>query len=80
MPVAHMKTLAIALDRYPVDQPVFFGSAIQDYISPSVLGIATTNYHCRNATIREFQDGHWLMLSSPNEVSTVLFSWIMDCI
>lgn len=70
----------IALDRYPVDQPVFFGSAIQDYFSPPVLGIATTNYHCQNATIREFQDGHWLMLSSPNEVNTVLFSWIMDCI
>ncbi|KAF9056498.1 Alpha/Beta hydrolase protein [Panaeolus papilionaceus] len=70
----------VALENYPIDKPVFFGAATHDYISRSVLGIATTNYHCKNATIREFHDGHWLMMSSPAEVNTALFSWIMDVV
>ncbi|PPQ63010.1 hypothetical protein CVT24_006116 [Panaeolus cyanescens] len=70
----------VPLDNYPVHKPVFFGAANHDYISRSVLGIATTNYHCKNATIREFHDGHWLMMSSPSEVNAALFSWIMDVV
>ncbi|KAF8973706.1 Alpha/Beta hydrolase protein [Flammula alnicola] len=70
----------IPLERYPVHQPVFFAAANHDYISRSTLGVAIINYNCKNATIREFQDGHWLMMSSPAEVNAALFSWIMDCI
>ncbi|KAF9474105.1 alpha/beta-hydrolase [Pholiota conissans] len=70
----------IPLEKYPVDQPVFFAAAFHDYISPAVLSIAIIKYHCKYVTVREFQDGHWLMMSSPREVNAALFSWIMDCI
>ncbi|KDR85323.1 hypothetical protein GALMADRAFT_234143 [Galerina marginata CBS 339.88] len=70
----------IPLERYPVKKPVFFAAANHDYISRSILGVAITNYHCTNPTVREFHEGHWLMLSSPAEVNVALVSWIMDCI
>jgi pimeloyl-ACP methyl ester carboxylesterase len=72
--------LAISLEKYTVNRPVFFAAAFHDYISPALLGIAVIKHNCKNATIREFQDGHWLMMSSPREVNAALFSWIMDCI
>ncbi|KJA25746.1 hypothetical protein HYPSUDRAFT_160201 [Hypholoma sublateritium FD-334 SS-4] len=68
----------IPREKYPVNQPVFFAAAMHDYISLGILSIATTKYHCKKATIREFHDGHWLMMSSPAEVNAALFSWIMD--
>jgi len=71
---------AIPLEKYPITKPVFFAAASHDYISLSVLGIATINHNCSNATIREFNDGHWLMLSSPAELNAAIFSWVMDCI
>jgi len=71
-------SVVIPREKYPVEKPVFFAAAMHDYISLGILGIATTKYHCKNATIREFYDGHWLMMSSPAEVNAALFSWIMD--
>ncbi|KAF8167780.1 Alpha/Beta hydrolase protein [Crassisporium funariophilum] len=67
-------------EQYPINKPVFFGAANHDYISRAVLGIATVKYHCKNATVREFHDGHWLPMSSPAEVNAALFSWIMDVV
>ncbi|KAF8078746.1 Alpha/Beta hydrolase protein [Lyophyllum atratum] len=61
-------------------QPVFFAAARHDYISRSVLGIATTNHNCQDASIREFSAGHWLMVSHHAEVNAALFSWIMDVV
>ncbi|TFK77217.1 alpha/beta-hydrolase [Pluteus cervinus] len=70
----------IPTDNYIVHKPVFFAAARHDYISWSTLGIATTNRHCRAATIREFSTGHWLMISSPSEVNHALFDWVMDVV
>ncbi|CAA7259938.1 unnamed protein product [Cyclocybe aegerita] len=70
----------IPLDSYPIHKPVFFAAANHDRISQSVLGIAVTSYHCKNTSVRKFNDGHWLMMSSPSEVNQALFSWIMDCL
>ncbi|KAF8898872.1 Alpha/Beta hydrolase protein [Infundibulicybe gibba] len=69
---------SVPLEKYPISKPVFFGAASHDYISRSVLGIASTNHQCKSAFIREFVTGHWLMLSMPTEVNRALFSWIMD--
>ena len=70
----------IPLDRYSVKQPVFFAAARHDYISRSVLGIAMTHYNCPEASIREFNAGHWLMISHPTEVNASIFNWIMDLV
>jgi len=70
----------IPLERYKIDQPVFFAAAHHDFLSRSVHGIASTKYDCNHATIREFQAGHWLMLSAPTLVNSALNSWIMDII
>ncbi|KAF8912984.1 Alpha/Beta hydrolase protein [Gymnopilus junonius] len=70
----------IPLELYHVAKPVLFAAATHDYISPAILGIATTNYHCKTSTIRQFNEGHWLMLSAPAELNVALLSWVMDCI
>ncbi|KAH0590873.1 hypothetical protein H2248_000990 [Termitomyces sp. 'cryptogamus'] len=70
----------IPLDRYSIKQPVFFAAAQHDYISRSVLGIAMTHHNCSEASIREFNAGHWLMISHPAEVNASIFNWIMDLV
>ncbi|GLB36032.1 putative alpha beta-hydrolase [Lyophyllum shimeji] len=71
---------AIPLENYVIKRPVFFAAARHDYISRSVLGIAMTNHNCQNASVREFNAGHWLMLSHAGEVNAALFNWIMDLV
>ncbi|KAF8647914.1 hypothetical protein AX16_006446 [Volvariella volvacea WC 439] len=71
---------SIPVEKYVIVKPVFFGAARHDYISRSVLGIATTNHHCPNARIQEFDAGHWLMLSCPSKVNYALNDWIMDIV
>jgi hypothetical protein len=72
--------LAIPFHKYCINQPVFFGAANHDYISRSIIGIASTYRTCKNATIREFQTGRWLMLSHPKQVNEALYTWIMDIV
>jgi len=71
---------AIPLEKYSVEKPVFFAAAHHDYISHALISIAQTKHHCKNVTVREFQAGHWLMMSTASELNVALFSWIMDCI
>ncbi|KAF9462115.1 Alpha/Beta hydrolase protein [Collybia nuda] len=71
---------SIPLDNYTIGQPVFFGAARFDYISHAVLGIAATNRHCKDASLREFNAGHWLILSNHTDVNRALLSWVMDIV
>ncbi|KAG6911529.1 hypothetical protein DXG01_011831 [Tephrocybe rancida] len=70
----------VPLEKYSIRQPVFFAAAQHDYISRSVLGIAVTKHNCQDASIREFNAGHWLMISHHAEVNASLFNWIMDLV
>ncbi|KAF5385312.1 hypothetical protein D9615_001415 [Tricholomella constricta] len=69
---------AVPPDKYIIKQPVLFAAASHDYISRSVLGIATTKHNCLEGSVREFSGGRWLMVSHDGEVNGALFNWIMD--
>lgn len=57
-------------------KPVFFAGAKQDYVCPSELGKAATAKNCTDATIREYDAGHWVMLSNAAELNEDLRAWI----
>ena len=67
---------AVPLDRYKLTKPAFFGGAKQDYICRSEMGKAVMATHCADATIREYDAGHWVMLSNAVEVNEDLKAWI----
>lgn len=67
---------AIPLERYTISKPVFFGAANFDYIALSALGQANVKKHCTDATICEFDAGHWVMLEKAGEVNKELENWV----
>ncbi|KAF8647910.1 hypothetical protein AX16_006442 [Volvariella volvacea WC 439] len=67
---------SIPVNNYAIARPVFFGGAKQDYVALSPLGKATTERFCSNATIREFDAGHWLLWEVKDELNKELQSWI----
>lgn len=67
---------AVPLDTYKLTKPVFFGGAKEDYICRSDVGKATTASYCTDATIREYDAGHWVMLSNAVELNEDLKAWI----
>jgi pimeloyl-ACP methyl ester carboxylesterase len=70
--------LVIPADRYDIDQPVFFGGCTRDYVCLPTLGQANLSKHCKNATYKEFDADHWVMLSHADEVNKELLAWIED--
>lgn len=68
---------AIPLERYEIKQPVFFGGAKRDYVCLSAMGKEIAEMFCgADLTTREFDAGHWLMLSAADEVNKALLDWI----
>lgn len=67
---------AIPLDKYDITKPVFFAAATNDYICLSAFGKTIVDKHCKNATIREFDAGHWVLLSHADELNGELEAWI----
>ncbi|KAF9455041.1 alpha/beta-hydrolase [Macrolepiota fuliginosa MF-IS2] len=70
----------IPLEKYNITKPVFLGSPTHDYISRSQISIVTVRHHCPNATIREFNDGRWFIISSARQINHALHSWVMDLV
>lgn len=72
--------VVIPLEKYRITKPVFFGTPTHDYISRTPISIAMINHHCPNATIREFNDGRWFIISSARQLNHALHSWVMDLV
>ncbi|KAF9521696.1 Alpha/Beta hydrolase protein [Crepidotus variabilis] len=68
----------IPIDKYRLEKPAFLATAKHDYVSPALLAIETMKNDCNNLTIREFYEGHWIMMASPAKLNEALYSWIMD--
>ncbi|EGN94119.1 hypothetical protein SERLA73DRAFT_188704 [Serpula lacrymans var. lacrymans S7.3] len=69
---------AIPISRYDISHPTFFGAALQDQICVASLGRAAMGKHCTNATIREFDADHWVILSHGEEVADALTQWVLE--
>ncbi|KAL0563178.1 hypothetical protein V5O48_018896, partial [Marasmius crinis-equi] len=63
--------------RYTLTLPVFFGAALDDYISLPSIGRDMTSRFCTNEKnkVHEFKANHWVHLQTPDEVNEALFDW-----
>ncbi|KAG7096103.1 hypothetical protein E1B28_006779 [Marasmius oreades] len=67
---------AVPQNRYVIRKPVFFGAALDDYVSLPSEGKELTKKFCMNATVRDFKANHWMHLQIPDEVNQALLDWI----
>ena len=63
-------------ERYEVTQPVFWAVTPQDYIGVAAHSRPVVAQFCKNATIREYDAGHWVLLSHPEALNKDLQAWI----
>ncbi|KAG5634550.1 hypothetical protein DXG03_005847 [Asterophora parasitica] len=67
----------IAPESYFIKQPVFFGSATQDYVCRPAFGrLATTQYTKGPLTIKEYETGHWVMWQAKEKLNQDLLEWV----
>lgn len=67
---------AVPQAQHIVQKPVFFGAAKSDYVALAAIGKFNTSQLCPNATVREFDTGHWVTWEAKDEVNKELLSWI----
>ncbi|KAF9255448.1 alpha/beta-hydrolase [Marasmius fiardii PR-910] len=60
-----------------LDVPVFFGAALDDYISLPAIGKELTSKFCTNekVAVHNFKANHWFHLHVPDQVNDVLLKW-----
>lgn len=68
----------IPAERYDLQQPVFFGGCSRDYICKPAMGQGSLAKHAKNATYKEFDADHWVILSHADEVNKELLAWIQE--
>jgi soluble epoxide hydrolase / lipid-phosphate phosphatase len=59
-----------------ITAPVFFGAALRDAVCLAQIGKQTTFEHCKNATVKEFDTGHFVQFEAKDEVNKELKAWI----
>ncbi|KAJ8083473.1 hypothetical protein PM082_009347 [Marasmius tenuissimus] len=71
------KSKEVPLSCYTLNLPVFFGAALDDYISLPSIGRDMTTRFCKHEKTRvhDFKASHWLHLQIPEEVNEVLLDW-----
>ncbi|KAK1235751.1 hypothetical protein PQX77_001009 [Marasmius sp. AFHP31] len=70
----------IPLARYTLDIPVFFGAALDDYISLPSIGKDMTATFCKHekTRIHDFKANHWVHLHVPEQVNEVILDWLIS--
>ena len=67
----------------PASAPIFFGAAKHDAICLPSLGYETftqKEFEDHSVTTREYDAGHWLILSKADEIAHDLEAWIEDTV
>lgn len=59
-----------------ISAPVFFGAALRDAVCLAQFGKQHITRYCKNATVKDFDTGHWLQLEAADEVNRELKAWI----
>jgi soluble epoxide hydrolase / lipid-phosphate phosphatase len=65
-------TAAIPKERHKLTHPVLQVTALRDAICLPEIAKNVAAAFCTNATVRELDAGHWLMLEKPRELNAVL--------
>jgi len=63
-------------DARQVSKPVFFGACLYDAICFPALGKAVVEQNCKQATIKEYESGHWVIFEKAEAVNRDLLGWI----
>ncbi|KAJ7288891.1 Alpha/Beta hydrolase protein [Mycena rebaudengoi] len=66
-------------ENYIIKQPVFFGGGHEDYVCVPKAMLFTMKDVCPNLTVREYQTGHWIQLSAPDQLNKDLLEWVQGC-
>jgi pimeloyl-ACP methyl ester carboxylesterase len=67
---------SIPQDKYVVTLPVFFGAALGDVIAIPALGKGDVQKFCPNATIKDYEAGHWVIWEAKDKLNADLAEWI----
>ncbi|THV00056.1 alpha/beta-hydrolase [Dendrothele bispora CBS 962.96] len=60
-----------------LNQPVFFGTALRDYVGIAATFIAALLQDSKDTlTIQQYDSGHWVMLEVKDKVNSDLLQWI----
>ncbi|KZV79864.1 alpha/beta-hydrolase [Exidia glandulosa HHB12029] len=68
--------LVETLETFSIDQPVFFGPALRDYVGLPSIQTPPTQAVANDLTIVEFDTGHWVYLELPDKVNEALDAWL----
>ncbi len=63
-------------ENLEVTNPVFYGGALKDFVALNAVNKAGTVEKCKNATIHEYDGGHWVMWEAKDEVNKDLLNWL----
>jgi len=66
----------VPLHQHDVETPVWFGSALKDYICLAPIMHQGTVDKCSNTTHVEFDCDHWIPYAQPLKLNEELFKWI----
>ncbi|KAH8120118.1 alpha/beta-hydrolase [Phellopilus nigrolimitatus] len=61
-----------------ITKPVFFGAALQDSACVADDNKAIVAQLCPNATVADFDTGHWVLHQAPERVNEELLKWIQS--
>lgn len=63
-------------DRCTISKPVFFGAALKDAACRADLGKAVTARLCPNATVVDYETGHWILQQAPDKLNEDILAWL----
>lgn len=66
------------MERYDIQQPVFYGGCARDYICIPAMAQKALQEHVKDLTSNIFNADHWVMLSHAEEVNEALLKWVEE--
>ncbi|PBK78292.1 alpha/beta-hydrolase [Armillaria solidipes] len=67
---------AIPADNLEITKPVFYGGALHDAVALNAVNKAATTDKCKNATLHEYDGGHWIIWEAMDEINRDLLEWL----
>ena len=63
-------------ENYTITKPVFFGAASKDAACRADQGKAVVARYCPDATIADYETGHWILHQAPDKLNEDLRAWL----
>ncbi|KAJ3515275.1 hypothetical protein NLJ89_g1859 [Agrocybe chaxingu] len=63
-------------EKYNISKPVFYGACDKEVIGVPALGKGAIQKYCSNATIRDYDSGHWVLWEAKDKLNADLEGWV----